>query len=297
MSVLKGYYLNLDRSRERNEAMRAHLSALGLGDAYERFSAIDGSSVCADYETPCTPGALGCWLSHLELMRMNREGDAHLHIIEDDTILHPLLRRFLLESGILEQEGGWDLIFTDTYCLPTLKGLRILEAYGNASGEPPPISLVPLDATHFEFFCSTSSYIVNKASVAKYHQLLHEGWRVKDVDVFTSDLISSGKLKAFITAPFLSTLGESALTSTINPVERGDSTAARNLDVMTLHRMAYYIDADHAAIKERMGQCALPLPPSPHAEIWGTYLSYHLSLLRLSNARMNRGESIDAVNR
>jgi len=95
------YYINLDRSRERREAMDAQLRALGLSN-YERVAAVDGSALASwhggsmgdglyftnDFsQDGSTIGELGCTLSHLKTLASIDLTKTHKQvalILEDD---------------------------------------------------------------------------------------------------------------------------------------------------------------------------------------------------------------------
>ena len=41
----QGYYINLDRSLDRRDAVQRQFASLGVSDQYQRFSAIDGAKL------------------------------------------------------------------------------------------------------------------------------------------------------------------------------------------------------------------------------------------------------------
>jgi glycosyl transferase family 25 len=78
-------FINLDRRVDRRLEMESELTKLGL--SAERFSAIERQ-----------PGALGCGLSHLAVLRKaKQEGWANVLILEDDFT-------FLVDRAIFDQE-------------------------------------------------------------------------------------------------------------------------------------------------------------------------------------------------
>lgn len=87
----RGFYINMAESTERRKAVEANLQQLGISEHYERSEAIVGADVFTQYETNQSPASLGASLSHHQLLKENTGSDRHLHIIEDDTILHRLV--------------------------------------------------------------------------------------------------------------------------------------------------------------------------------------------------------------
>jgi GR25 family glycosyltransferase involved in LPS biosynthesis len=294
MSPSLGYYINLERSKGRDASMRAHLDLRGLLDSYERFPAVDGAAVYEEYDTPLSPGALGCWLSHLEILKRSAGRDKHLHIMEDDTVIHERFFEILFASGQLDQNANWDLMFTDTFCLPTYKGFRALNTLCSHAKSSGAVSFVELDRQNFNFFISTSSYIVNKASIGKYATLLGEGWKKKAaIDNYTSDLILRGELKAYITVPFVSTLSPESMTSTISELGHTPSIGSTRLHMMSLHRMGYYLGADVKALLGQLRDVQHGFEPSDLQRLWTEYLSYHVSMLSELDRRIRVGEPLN----
>jgi len=84
-SVAKTIYINLDRRTDRRAEMEAELTKIGLSG--ERFPAIERK-----------PGALGCGLSHLAVLRKAKEERwENVLILEDDFT-------FLVDGPIFDQE-------------------------------------------------------------------------------------------------------------------------------------------------------------------------------------------------
>jgi GR25 family glycosyltransferase involved in LPS biosynthesis len=108
-----GYYINLDRSPDRRAAMEVQLARLNPPARYRRVPAVDGnphgvaSARLSDAE-------IGCLTSHYLLPRMHRDGDSHLHVIEDDAVLANRSVQFveqIIAMGLLDDI---DVLFTST---------------------------------------------------------------------------------------------------------------------------------------------------------------------------------------
>lgn len=78
------YYINLDRSPDRKVYMEDILSKADI--PYKRFAAIEGKNKVNMYENlKVTPGALGCKLSHLEILKKVKK-DGWTIVFEDDIL-------------------------------------------------------------------------------------------------------------------------------------------------------------------------------------------------------------------
>jgi GR25 family glycosyltransferase involved in LPS biosynthesis len=89
------YYINLDRSTDRNSAIIEQFANLGIKD-YKRITAVDGNNMnlrrYADWKVDINQSVLACTLSHIIAIKnayYNNEDCAI--IVEDDVILWPLL--------------------------------------------------------------------------------------------------------------------------------------------------------------------------------------------------------------
>jgi len=116
---LHTWVINLDRAPERLARIRAQLERLGL--AWTRLAAVDARALTpvqrAALDEPTyrrrhgktpVPGELGCYLSHLEVMRHFLAGEAEFALVlEDDVLLHDALPAVL--AGLVAQRRRWDV--------------------------------------------------------------------------------------------------------------------------------------------------------------------------------------------
>jgi glycosyl transferase family 25 len=119
MDGLRTWVINLDRAPDRWERISLQLQRLGL--SYTRLPAVDARALTpaqrAALDEPgyrrkhgMTPvlGELGCYLSHVEAMRLFLDSDAACALIlEDDVLLHDSLPAVL--QGLLANAGRWDV--------------------------------------------------------------------------------------------------------------------------------------------------------------------------------------------
>ena len=109
---VRGFYINLDRSEDRRQQAEIELQKLGGLGQYQRFPAIDGTAVTEWGGVP-NRGELGCFLSHLEVIRRNVGFDGWLHIIEDDVILSRYAAPAIAALTSNPDLDRFDVIFTN----------------------------------------------------------------------------------------------------------------------------------------------------------------------------------------
>ncbi|MFM7116506.1 MAG: glycosyltransferase family 25 protein [Planctomycetota bacterium] len=254
-----GLYINLDSSRDRRRRMEAELSSLGLAEKYQRFDAIRGDQTRERSQTTLTGGQLGCWLSHLAVWRQAEGKGSHLHVLEDDAALSPLLVRVLDELQL--DEASWDLIFTDVYFHPppTPEQFAELCAARKAFLKEKRISLIDLRQLAFT---GTTSYLVNQRSLGRLGELLGGKWQSNQtIDVAMQQLIRRGELRARLAFPFLSTMAAQSEQSTAGM----QGPAIKALDAF---RQAWFYAADPAAIRQRTIDCQCHPSSDPLLELY-----------------------------
>lgn len=101
-------YINLDGHTERQNQIEREIQRIGLWDVAQRFSAIRK-----------TPGAIGCFLSHLGCLERAQTMKGHVLILEDDfqfEVDRKTLNRYLAEAEQVTQ-GSWDVIVFGQFAL------------------------------------------------------------------------------------------------------------------------------------------------------------------------------------
>ena len=144
--VFPVYYINLDRSIERNRNMVDQLSKYNIN--YKRISGIDGKKLSNLYKGSyyfnlynLKAGELGCLLSHLKaILQAYKDGLSEVVIMEDDTSLElmPLWKYSLPE------------------CIEPLQNWNIIQLYN--SNEKFDISFIPTTSTCY----GTVVYLINR---------------------------------------------------------------------------------------------------------------------------------------
>ncbi len=255
--MYKGYYINLKKDRKRDKGMKRRLKKLRLNN-YSRFEAVLGSEVYHKYNTSISSGELGCSLSHLSLLGSNLSSATHIHILEDDALLHKLLPTVLQN---INTQVDWDIIYSDVYfsLLDSITFYKIYEECTSfkSGGE---VSFVNLRGI---LYSGATSYFVNKKSIRKLYNLLNtqKSLHVKS-DTYINSLVQEGKLNAYVMIPFLSTLSDESVKSTI------DESYNDNMFAMDRVRKSFYIDAKHDELLHQMREKVKTLKIAPSVSVY-----------------------------
>ena len=245
--MYQGFFINLAGNETRRKSLSKHLEEIGAASRYQRIEAVEGRTVAHQYQSKLEPGALGCWLSHLNILRANSGAKTHLHVIEDDTIFaRNAASEFddLLKFAETEY-SDWDLIFTDIYIVPAdVQAGRHLSKMLLKSQKTKSTLLLNLQRIAF---AGTSSYFVNWRSIDKYTKLISspdpDG---VPIDLHLRKLVNQKLLKAYVTMPFQTSVSPDSLQSDISG-EIGRSRA-----VYHTFRRAYFRDADVPSLDAEM---------------------------------------------
>lgn len=106
----RSYVINLDCRPERWENAMKELSDVGFDPI--RFSAVDGSKH-EDADKYDNSGALGCMLSHLNIMR-ETSGMGPVAFFEDDIVLEEDFTN-VFESAIKDLPDDWEVLYLGGY--------------------------------------------------------------------------------------------------------------------------------------------------------------------------------------
>lgn len=102
--------INLDRRPERWQQMQRKFDRHGIYSV-RRFPAVDGNKVELPANWAHTPGAYGCLMSHLEVVREARRlGVSNVLILEDDVVFDDHLQKKLV-SYLQQLPPDWDMLF------------------------------------------------------------------------------------------------------------------------------------------------------------------------------------------
>lgn len=187
MQRLHAWVINLDRAPERLQRIRAQLERLGL--PWTRLAAVDARALSAEQRgaldeaayrrkhgmTPAL-GELGCYLSHVEVMRAFLASEHEFALVlEDDVLLKDSLPAVL--ASLIEHRTRWDV------------------AKLSAVHSGTPVRYLPLVQDHWLAVMLTrctgsSAYLVNRHAAEAYARgllpmslpydhVFDQGWRFR----------------------------------------------------------------------------------------------------------------------
>lgn len=244
--MYKGFYVNLASNTVRNESLVNRLRAIGAETRYQRVEAVDGRAIAAQYESKLSPGDLGIWMSHVNLLRAQQGSPLHLHIMEDDTTLADNAMA-LFEQVLAFADGRigeWDILLTDVAVSLDSQLFSMLSEKVAQFRKSGMMTVVPLNRIQF---AGMASIFIRQKSLGKYMALMEEGWKEgMAIDLYLQKMVLLGKLNGFVTVPFLTSPTVHGEQSDI----RGTLTPSRL--VMDLYRRAFFKDADLNGINEQL---------------------------------------------
>ena len=247
------HYINLDRAIERRAALEANFAQCGReGWELRRFSAIDETVV----EKNELPGRRSwrekaCFLSHCKVIEQQPDDSRPFMIVEDDV----QFGRASLEiiEGVLAENNNaqWDILFTDI-SVQNVDAMIMLA--GSRRHLMEKRLVVPIDLATI-FFVGSTAYLVNGASKNKLLTYLAEGIPVDtEYDAHLYRGVATGKLKAAVLFPFITTLSEHSTETQIQPANTKTANMARDTfrRMMWLESSAESYNADLAMIEKRL---------------------------------------------
>lgn len=280
----QGYYINLDRSEERRKRIEDGLARHSLSGLYRRFPAVEGRSLPKG-QSPLSPGQLGCFHSHVWLLKEAQSRGLHAHILEDDAILSEHTEPVITDAIQQRLFDHFDIVFTDTFVdcdLALLKGMK--EAFDKTNG----IASRPLRIADFQImdlsrrnFACTTSYVAGFRSLdrilALFRQELAVGPRTP-IDLFIRDQVHAGKLRAACIFPFVTSLAlEDIVGSMID--ERSERLEKPSVMMFAALRYSFFLGRDLSHAKHEMDAVIKTRrsPADPHHELIVQAVDYVIS--------------------
>ena len=253
-----GTYINLDRSADRRAQIDAEIATFGLQHLYRRFPAADGNVLA--YPNPhLSEGEIGCFSSHLLLLRQNLAAEAHVHVVEDDAMFSQFtaqMIKFVVASGTIDQ---YDIVFTDSTVTPSRSDYEQYRALYDACVERDAAGNVTrVHPTVVDYYVgATTSYIVNRRSIPKlvglFTRELTNG-ATMPIDLFIRKAAREGALRVGSLFPFATSLRiENVLNNTI--AGRRNNLLSRI--AVCLGRISFFVECGHRALH----QCTMQLFP------------------------------------
>jgi hypothetical protein len=278
--VYQGYYINLDRSEERRRRFEDGLARFSLNGRYSRFPAVEGHTLPKG-QGPLSPGQLGCFHSHVRVLKEAQSRGLHAHILEDDAILCEHTEPVIGDAIQARLFDHFDIVYTDTLVdcdLALLKGMK--EAFDKTNG----IASRPLRIADFQImdlsrrnFACTTSYVAGFRSLdrilALFRQELAVGPRLP-IDLFIRDQVHTGKLKAACIFPFVTSLALEDIAGTI-----GEKLEKPSVMMFAALRYSFFLGRDLAFARREMDAATRTRrsPADPHHELIVQAIDYAIS--------------------
>ena len=271
-----GIYINLDRSMERRDAMEAELARHGLGERYRRYPAADGNILGGP--TSLTDSEMGCFTSHYSIVKENRDGAKHLHIVEDDVMFSRLTERMISHIVTSSLMDRYDIVFLDSVIDPLREGLpfrEYKELYDKCIIRDEGGNVAKVNFAPIEYVGAASSYLVNSRSIGKllsvYDEVLAGG--PKDaVDTMIRKKGQAGALRVGCLFPFLTSIRLEGITSTITGRKSDDLSAL----AMNVSRHSFFVDCNMGALLDYADK-VLPASTDPHYRLLSHVLGFSLT--------------------
>ena len=277
-----GFFVNLDRSTQRRAETESELARHGLLSRYTRFAAAEGNVLNVPNPHKLSAGVIGCLTSHYLLLKHNLNSERHLHVVEDEVLFASCAERviqWVIELGYLD---SFDIIYADI-SVPLRNEIYKMykSAYDKAvvrdtEGKVISTAFDVLDVRN-RAYASTSSFLVNRASIKKIHDILESELTrgpANPVDLILRDRNHRGLLKVGCIFPFVTSvrLGNS-FASTVDP--RMDREPELAVDIA---RTMFFIESDWNLCQAYLDRYALPPPEGDRlAKMLGQLLTYSLS--------------------
>jgi GR25 family glycosyltransferase involved in LPS biosynthesis len=204
-----GYFINLDRATERRRRMEEQFRRFALSN-YQRLPAVDGKTL--DRNSPCSPGEVGIFRSHLNVLQKIAAGGRPAHVLEDDVILCDLTGPAIEMAVRLNIVRQFDVLFLETY-VGTLFGnvSRFDRAFKEATRSGPirsPSQLQIIDLGK-NYLYGATSYVVSPGGARKLANILAAIWQrgpTLPVDDLIQKVASVGRLSIGCIFPFVTTI-------------------------------------------------------------------------------------------
>jgi GR25 family glycosyltransferase involved in LPS biosynthesis len=277
-----GFYINLDRSPQRRDEIIAQLKRLELLSQYSRFPAADGNVLNLGKSSLRT-GEIGVFTSHYLLLKKNLTEAHHLHVIEDHVVFSGATKptlQMLIDSRKLDD---FDIVFTDNslpfdlFAIRAYKALFDNSVVKDESGRVLSVKKYTVIDLKNRFFASASSYLVNKNSIAKLHNILKEeietGPRMP-VDLFMRAKVYEGTIRAGCIFPFVTSMRpDHIFKTTIQGRYESDLSVLASL----LMRYSFFVECDWTKCNQLIKDYFTPVKRDMHLNLLSSVFEFVLS--------------------
>ncbi|QNN46714.1 glycosyltransferase [Thermomonas brevis] len=204
MSDFRGFFINLDRSADRKNALESTLERLGLNGVVKRFPAMEGDS----RPSAISPNELGCFLSHQRVIE-TADPERHLLVFEDDVWFPAQFQRYFQIAQRLMANDTWDMVFLNMSVnfLQVSRVQRLIRAKRQLGDiHTPAFSQFGLNDARGLYDFGMMAYVVRKGAQAKIGAILAEaahGGYQQPIDNVIGAAIRTGRIKASILFPYI----------------------------------------------------------------------------------------------
>jgi len=192
------YLINMSKNADRLKSFVEQYKGCDLGSKnFFRFEAVDGRMLnLADYVSPralaeiqdaekngyrvkhyqLTPGGVGCYLSHQQVLRIIAESDKPYGIVfEDDAVIDPKLYS-KLTATMTQIPSDWDMLLLGCFCIKCVK-------YEQHSD--------------MDRFFQTHGYVVRRDSARRITEFLDKTLIEQQIDTVLSEMAQQNKIKIY----------------------------------------------------------------------------------------------------
>ena len=205
-----GYFINLDRAVERRRRMEEQIGRFGGAGHYQRSTAVDGRAL--NRPSACSPGEVGIFRSHMNVLGRIASGRHPGHVMEDDVLLCDLTAptiESLIRRSVVDQ---FDMVFLETYVGTMVPNIaRFSSAFREATRNGPvrsPDQLQILDLGK-DYLYGATSYVASPNGARKLVALFGPEWERGPrlpIDDTIQRATHAGNLRVGCTFPFVTTI-------------------------------------------------------------------------------------------
>lgn len=219
------YLINMGKNVERLHAFveKYKKSDLSFKSIY-KYEAVDGKSLnIKDYVSPraleeiesanktgyrtkhyqLTPGAVGCHLSHQNVIRIFNASDKKFaFVFEDDCIIDPRIYEHV-SSALLNIPNDWDILLLGCFCIRCYK----YDTYSD-----------------MQRFFQTHGYVVSKEGAEKISKFFSKRLIEAQIDTELSEMVKDGLLKVYCLNEKLAHQDNSFVTTIQVPIQHEKNT-------------------------------------------------------------------------
>ncbi len=234
------YYINLDTQTERRAKVEENFKRFIPADwRLHRFPALTGE---ASQSWKIRGGAAGCYRSHLELLRSNKNAEAPFLICEDDVLFGEASGRLL--SHFVNKTGrDWDVLFPEIGIANPQIMIQLLLLRRQLMSD---YKAQLIDLATYPFFSSTC-YIVNNSKLSVFTDLVEASLGEAPYAMVLRKIIMARQVRAKFIFPFATPISEFALDSQI---QQKDTQIADF--VWNEFRKLMYIDRDMNSLNKHL---------------------------------------------